>query len=166
VSVFWDAHTNGNTSYVFSGDMNGDSASGNDLIYIPRSTSEMNFVTFTNPAGRVYSAADQTAAFESFIQSDSYLSSHRGQYAERNAVFLPFVNRMDLSLTQDVFRSLAGQRLVTNQILTNAGVDATTGLLNYRMALVGGELPTKSLQTTAGIADVYVMMVSFRYTFQ
>ena len=28
-------------SYVFSGDMNGDSASGNDLIYIPRSTSEM-----------------------------------------------------------------------------------------------------------------------------
>jgi len=32
-------------------------------------------------------------------------------------------------------------------------------------ALVGGALPTKALQTTAGIADVYVMMLSFRYTF-
>ena len=43
VSAFWTAFTNGNTSYVFSGDMNGDTASGNDLIYIPRDQSEMSF---------------------------------------------------------------------------------------------------------------------------
>ena len=34
-------------SYVFAGDMNGDGAVGNDLIYIPQNTSEMNFVAFT-----------------------------------------------------------------------------------------------------------------------
>ena len=36
VSVFWEGRTNGNTSYIFSGDMNGDTATNNDLIYIPR----------------------------------------------------------------------------------------------------------------------------------
>ena len=36
ISVFYEGRTNGNTSYVFSGDANGDTVSGNDLIYIPR----------------------------------------------------------------------------------------------------------------------------------
>jgi hypothetical protein len=191
VSAFWEARTNGNTSYVFSGDMNGDTAFGNDLIYIPRGTSEMNFTTFSLPnGGKTFTAADQAAAFEAYIQQDSYLSSHRGQYAERGAVFLPMVRRLDLSLIQDVFHSIAGrrhsgqvrldvtnfgnllnhnwgvsQRIIQNQILTNAGVDAQ-GNLTYRLAVVNNALVTKSLQTNAGIADVYVMMLSFRYTFQ
>jgi hypothetical protein len=32
--------------------MNGDGASGNDLIYIPRNQSEMNFVTFAQEVAR------------------------------------------------------------------------------------------------------------------
>src|SRR5213075_629667 len=48
VSAFWNTFTAGNTSYVFAGDMNGDSASNNDLIYIPRDTSEMSFASFTS----------------------------------------------------------------------------------------------------------------------
>ena len=39
-------------------------------------------------------------------QQDSYLSKHRGEYAERGAVFLPIVKRMDLSVSQDIFRSV------------------------------------------------------------
>ena len=78
ISAFWDAHTNNNTSYIFAGDANGDTASGNDLIYIPRDTSEMNFVTFA-AGGKTFTAADQAAAFEQYIQADTYLSSHRGQ---------------------------------------------------------------------------------------
>ena len=188
VSLYYENRTIGNTSYIFSGDANGDTVQGNDLIYIPRNTSEMNFATFTT-AGRTYTAADQAAAFEAYISQDPYLSKHRGQYAERNAVFLPSVNRMDLSLTQDVFKSLsgrrhsgqvrldvtnfgnllnhnwgAGKRLINNQILTNPTVDAN-GALSYRMQLSGGEFIKSSYQTNAGIADVYVMMLSFRYTF-
>src|SRR5262249_59366481 len=108
-SAFYDGHTNGNTSYVFSGDANGDSGIGNDLIYIPRDQSEMNFRPLT-VSGRTFSPAEQAAAFEQLIQADSYLSSHRGQYAERNAVFLPIVNRIDLSLMQDVFAKVKGRR--------------------------------------------------------
>ncbi len=52
LSLFYDAHPNGVTSYVFYGDANGDGVSGNDLIYIPRNTSEMNFQTFTATAAQ------------------------------------------------------------------------------------------------------------------
>jgi hypothetical protein len=194
-SAFYEGRTNGNTSYLFTNDANGDQVSGNDLIYIPRDTSEMNFralniaATATTPA-RSYTVADQVAAFEQLIQADSYLSSHRGQYAERNAVFLPMVNRIDLSVSQDLFHALAGrkhsgqirlditnfgnllnsswgvgQRLINNQILASPLADAT-GKLSYNLQNLSGNLITSPLQTTAGIADVYVMMLSFRYTFQ
>jgi hypothetical protein len=188
ISMFYDGHTNGNTSYVFSGDANGDTVSGNDLIYIPRNTAEMNFATFTS-GGKTFTAADQAAAFEQYIEADSYLSAHRGEYAQRGAVFLPVVNRVDLSLAQDLSHSLGGvkhsaqirlditnfgnllnhnwgvgQRLVNTQILTSPAPDAT-GALSYRMQLFNGNLLTSPLQTSAGISDVYVMMLSFRYGF-
>ena len=188
MSIFLDSHTIGNASYVFSADANGDTGGTNDLIYIPRDTSEMNFKALT-VSGKSYTAADQAAAFDTLISNDSYLSSHRGQYAERGAVFLPVVNRIDLSISQDVFHSIAGhrhagqvrlditnfgnllnkdwgvgQRLVNNAILTSPTAD-TTGKLTYNLQNVSGNLITTPLQTSAGIADIYVMMLSFRYTF-
>jgi hypothetical protein len=195
VSGFWEARpstflSSSNTSYIFAGDMNGDSATTNDLIYIPRNTSEMNFSQFTAANGRVFTAAQQAEAFETYIQQDKYLSKHRGEYAERGGVFLPMVRRLDLSLSQDLFHSFGGrrhagqirldvtnlgnllnhdwgvgQRIIQNQILTNPGIDAQ-GRATYRLAVVSNELLTKSLQTTTFPSDVYTMMLSFRYTFQ
>jgi hypothetical protein len=115
ISAFWEAkpstqNFSSAVSYVFNGDMNGDGYSGNDLIYIPRNTSEMNFVQFTHTNGRVFTAAEQAAAFEAFIQQDSYLSEHRGQYAKRGGEWMPIFKRMDLSLVQDVFRNIGGKR--------------------------------------------------------
>ncbi len=194
-SVFYDGHTNGNTSYVFAGDANGDTQT-NDLIYIPRDTSEMNFRPLT-VAGRTYTAAEQTAAFEQLIQSDKYMRSHRGQYAERNAVFLPMVHRTDFSISQDLFANLGGRkhsgqirlditnftnllnsdwgvgrRVVNTQILTSPQADAN-GRLSYNLQTLSGNLITNSQQTSANIAsnpsqasDVYIMMLTFRYTFQ
>jgi hypothetical protein len=114
IAAFWEVRPSGqnfanNVSYVFNGDMNGDGAFGNDLIYIPRDTSEMNFVAFT-AGGRSYTVAEQVAAFEAYIQQDPYLSKHRGEYAERGALLLPMVNRMDLSFMQDIFQNIGGRR--------------------------------------------------------
>jgi len=199
VVAFFEARPNiigfgANTSYVFSGDANGDTVSGNDLIYIPRDQSEMNFKTLVLPAtattpAKTFTAAEQAAAFEQYIASDSYLSSHRGQYAQRGAVFLPNVNRVDLSIIQDVFHGAAGskhsgqlrlditnfgnllnhnwgvgQRIINNQILTSPQADAQ-GRLTYNLQTLSGNLLTTPMQTSAGISDVYVMMLSFRYTF-
>ena len=195
ISAFYDAHPNipagvfgPNTSYVFSGDANGDTANGNDLIYIPRDISEMNFKPLT-VSGKTYTPADQAAAFDQYITNDSYLSSHRGQYAERGGVFFPMVGRLDLSLTQNLFHSIGktrhsaqirlditnfgnllnhnwgvGQRIINNQILTSPSVDAQ-GRLTYNLQSLSGNLLTSPLQTAAGINDVYVMMLSFRYMF-
>jgi len=189
VSAFWEGRTNGNTSYVFSGDLNGDTASGNDLIYIPRDVSEMSFQQFTHTNGRVFTAAEQAAAWDAYIAQDSYLRKHRGEYAERGAVFLPMVRRLDLSVLQDLFHSIrgkrhagqlrldvqnfgnllnhdwgVGQRLIRNQILTNGTADAQ-GRATYRMVIVNNEMLTKSLETTTFSSDVYQFMISFRYTF-
>ncbi len=198
VAAFFDARPNvvgagfsTNSSYIFSADMNGDGGA-NDLIYIPRSTSEMNFQTFA-AGGRTFTAADQATAFEAYIKQDDYLSSRRGQYAERNAVFNPMLKRLDLSIMQDVFKSVggnrhsgqirlditnfgnmlnhnwgAGQAIIQSRLLSPQGADATGAPL-YRLATVataaGTELVSKTFQTTAGTADVYVMMLSFRYSF-
>lgn len=208
ISLFWEARhsitsalTSPRLSYVFAGDMNGDSVSANDLIYIPRNTAEMNFVPFT--AGtQTFTAEQQAAAFEQLIQQDPYLRKHRGEYAERNGAVLPMARRADLSIVQDVFRNVGGKRnafqvrldfinvgnlinskwgvgwrpvaAVNNsnqvQILTNPGVDAQ-GRATYRLATAGGQLLTRSFETTTNVggptipADVYNFMISLRYSF-
>ncbi len=184
VSVYLDGRSAGNGSYLVSNDMNGDGAS-NDLIYIPRNTSEMNFLPITgaNP----YTAAQEAVAWDAFINQDAYLSKRRGGYAERNAVFLPLVYRADMSISQDVGRSIAGrpnrlqirldilnvtnlldhdwgvsQGFVTNRPLTFAGVNGL-GAPQYRLATVGGQLISHSFQNVVTTADVWRMQLGVRY---
>jgi hypothetical protein len=190
LSAFWESRTLGNTSYVFAADANGDGGSLNDLIYIPRNTSEMNFTDIPATATvRAFTAAEQAAAFEAYIAQDKYLSAHRGEYAERGAVYLPLLHKLDFSLTQDVFRDIkgkrnagqfridiqnagnlinsdwgVGQRVIRNNILATPAADAQ-GRLSYRMQVVNGALPTKTFESTSGILDVYQFMLSFRYSF-
>ena len=189
VGVFWDAHTIGNFPYVFSGDANGDTGTSNDLLYIPRNQSEMNFQQFTS-GGVTYTPAQQAAAWDAYISQDSYLSKHRGEYAQRNAAFMPLVKRVDLSLTQDVFHNFVGsrhgfavrfdilnfgnllnhnwgvsQRVVSGSPLTNPSADAN-GALTYRMRVINGALMNHTYEPTASTDDVYKFMVTLRYTFR
>jgi hypothetical protein len=115
-SVFWEARESqasstpsSRFSYIFASDLNGDGVT-NDLIYIPKNTSEMNFATFTTPNGITYTPDQQAAAFDSFIEQDPYLKKHRGEYAKRNAGIMPMFNRADVSVVQDLFRNIHGQR--------------------------------------------------------
>jgi len=191
VSLFWDTHINGSTSYIFSADANGDTAT-NDLIYVPRDLSEMNFRSLTT-GGVTFTPAQQAAAFDAYINQDPYLNGRRGQYAERNTLFYPMIGRMDLNIMQDVFHSIGGARhsgqirlditnfgnllnhdwgvsksIIQSRILQSPQVDAT-GRISYTLPTVttasGPALISNTFQTNAGIADVYVMMLSFRYSF-
>jgi hypothetical protein len=195
ISTFWDAHTNrdltNSFSYVFAGDANGDGATSNDLIYIPRNTSEMNFVTFSS-GGTTFTSADQAAAWDAYIAQDKYLRKHRGQYAERNAIFFPMVKRMDLSFAQDLSHNVAGQRhgfqfridilnfgnLLNhnwgvgqqqvnggNSPLTNPAVDAN-GALSYRMRAISGKLLDHTFDQTADVkSDTYRFQITLKYLF-
>lgn len=106
IGLFYQGSYNGVLSYSVNGDINGDSNNGTDLMYIPKSTNDIAFQQYTasvNGVTYTYTAAQQAAALEQFINSSPYLKAHRGQFAERNAAFLPWYNRVDLNFLQDVY---------------------------------------------------------------
>ena len=96
-------------SYIAAGDLNGDRVNNNDLIFVPNQGSDIRFATLT-AGGRTYTEAEQQAAFDKFIDQDEYLSTRRGQYAERNGGLLPYLHRLDFSVAQDVVVKIGGKR--------------------------------------------------------
>ena len=190
ISFYFEGRNAGNTSYTFSGDLNGDGIANNELIYVPKDRNEMNFEAYTPTGGRLFSVQEQQDAWEAFINQDKYLSSRRGQYAERGAVFLPMVYNADVSITQDIFANLGGQkntlqlrfdilnfgnllndnwgqglRVINNRPLVARGADAN-GRALYRMAnLNPTTLLSKSFERTAGTGDVWRMQLGLRYLF-
>jgi hypothetical protein len=108
-SIFWEGRTIGNASYVYAGDLNRDGGTSNDLVYIPRNASEMNFYEYT-ASGRTFTVAEQEAAWEAYIKQDKYLSANRGKYAERGGVFLPMVFRADFSMSQDIVKNIGNNK--------------------------------------------------------
>jgi len=188
ISFSWDIYTPSPASYIYSGDLNGDGGTGNDLIYIPRNKGEMNFEQFTS-SGVTFTAAQQAEAWEAYIKQDAYLSEHRGEYAERNAVSLPMISRVDLSFVQEIYSDFLGKRntlqlradilnfgnlinrnwgigqsLVSSSPLIARGAD-TSGKALYRLRNNGTSLMSNSLQYNAGIGDVYRVQFSVRYIF-
>ena len=114
----------GRFSYVYNGDMNGDAQNTNDLIYVPRDQSEIVLrniaATATAP---LYTAAQQWTDLDNYIKQDSYLSTRRGQYAERNGGELPWAASFDFKVIQDFYIKI-GKKTNTFQLsldLFNAG---------------------------------------------
>lgn len=192
ISLFWETANIGVASYVFSGDLNGDGGTSNDLIYIPKNVGEMNFEAYTATVNGVpvtFSVADQEAAWEAYIKQDKYLSANRGKYAERNGVLLPLRSRADLSLVQEVFTNIGGakntlqfrvdimnfanllnsdwgvgQAMVSTSPLIARGADAE-GKARYRLRNVGDQLMSTTYRQTATVGDVYRIQFGVRYIF-
>ncbi|MEZ5305772.1 MAG: carboxypeptidase regulatory-like domain-containing protein [Pyrinomonadaceae bacterium] len=187
-STFWETRAGGAGSYAFSGDLNGDGGTSNDLIYIPRDASEMNFEQFTS-SGTTFTVAEQQAAWEAFIQQDPYLSKHRGEYAVRGAARLPFTTSVDFSVAQDLIAKLGstkhtfqfrmdvlnfgnllnhnwgvGQAFNSTTPLIARGADAN-GAARYRFRNFGSSLISGSYRPTNGIGDVYQIQFGIRYIF-
>ncbi len=188
LSMFWETSRGINGSYVFSGDLNGDGGTSNDLIYIPRDSSEMNFEQFTS-SGTTFTVAAQQAAWEAFINQDPYLSKHRGEYAGRGGAFLPFYTSVDFSIAQDFMFNLGktkhkfqiradilnfgnflnrnwgvGNTFTSLSPLIARGADGQ-GRALYRLRNFGTSLISNSYTPTAGTGDVYRIQIGLRYTF-
>ncbi|MBC6368885.1 carboxypeptidase regulatory-like domain-containing protein [Algoriphagus sp. AK58] len=193
-SIFWEGRTIGNASYVFGGDLNNDGGTANDLIYIHKNVDEMNFQQYT-ASGRTFTAAEQAAAWEAYIQQDKYLSANRGKYAERGAVIMPMVYRADFSFAQQLFTNINNKRNtlefrvdilnVGNLLNQDWGIGQTfnstqplvvpstaqggpvgaNGRPQYRLRNFGTDLISSTYRPTAGVADVWRMQFGLRYIF-
>ena len=109
ISIFFEASEGPRFSYVYAGDMNLDgNPQNNDLIYVPANESEINLV----PAGEddTRTTAETWAQLNSYIEQDSYLSSRRGMYAERNGAVSEWFSQIDLRILQDFYLNVSGRR--------------------------------------------------------
>ena len=187
ISAFLENFSTGQVSYTAGGDLNGDGGTGNDLIWVPSSQSQMNFLPITGSAP--FTVDQQRAAWDAYINQDPHLSTRRGQYAVRGGLELPQVTRMDLSVSQDLSALVAGkknslqvrldilnftnminsdwglsQSVINTQPLIPAGVTAG-GEPQYRMRVVNNQLLSRTFQKNASTGDVWRMQLGLRYIF-
>lgn len=94
-------------------DFNGDGAYGSTLMYIP-TEQEMAQMHFAD--------SESQQLWNDFIEDDSYLRSHRGSFAERNALQTPAEHRIDLHLAHGFyFGKKSGRKLELSLDVMNFG---------------------------------------------
>jgi hypothetical protein len=107
LGLIFEAAPSGVGSYTYNGDVNNDATGGNnDLMYIPKDQNDIVLVPVNTNGGTITDTRTPQEIWDqlnAFISQDKYLSSHRGQVAERNAVVLPWFERFDFNLTQDIY---------------------------------------------------------------
>lgn len=125
IGVYYNGAHQGRYSYTYSNDVNGDGISG-DLLYIPTNSANIKFTNITTTANgqttTLYTADQQRAAFDKFV-ADNGLEKYRGQIVPRNAFLLPWLNRVDVRIAQDLFkdRFAQGHKLQLSLDIINFG---------------------------------------------
>lgn len=84
-------------------DFNGDGVFGSTLMYIP-TEQELSVMQFAD--------AESAARWNDYINSDSYLRSNRGSFAERNAMQAPAEHRIDLHLAHGFYFGRESRRKI------------------------------------------------------
>ncbi len=129
VSLFYNGQSGQAFSYRYNGDLNNDGTS-NDLIFVPAKMSDINLLSYNktvNGATVAVTPEEQWDALNAYIESDDYLKTRRGKYAERNGARLPFTHRFDLKLLQEFKVDMAG---VTNKFQLSIDIMNVGNLLN------------------------------------
>jgi hypothetical protein len=104
IALFYSGNSGQRFTYLVNGDLNSDGRFGNDLLYVPVNTNEINFVDTLNADNSVrYTAAEQAAAFDNYINGNGYLRNRRGQYTERNGSSTPWEHVVDMRIAQDFY---------------------------------------------------------------
>ncbi len=154
IGVIYEASPSGVGSYVYTGDLNGDGQTSNDLIYIPTQADfdNGNYKLENSGGTDTRTPQDVWNQLNAFIMQDKYLSGHRGSYAERNALVYPWFKRMDLNVTQDFY------------ITSNKGKDRHTLRLSVDIVNVGnllnknwGTYQIPSAGTGSGVLNVGII---------
>ncbi len=99
-------------SYIYNPSANAfRNGSNANLAFIPTTTTATNFRDYTLN-GNLYIASQQSADFNNFVNNDKYLSSRKGQYAERNGAHTPWNSTLDMKLMHEFKFSFANNKMV------------------------------------------------------
>ena len=112
---FLSSYSYSRLSYVMN---NVSGTNANQLLYIP-TNEDLDNMTFVND--------DNKAAYKTFIENDPYLSTHRGEYEQRNAIIAPWLNRLNLHIGREFNFNICGKK---NAIEIAADVKNLANLLN------------------------------------
>lgn len=106
ITLFHESLAGRPYSYIYNdgGNFNNEDSRERSLIYVPASADEIILVDDGD-----LSAAEQWTALDAFISQDDYLSTRRGDYAERNQSRGPWSHVLDLKLIQDIGTNIAGK---------------------------------------------------------
>src|SRR4029077_11608898 len=110
LSFFYSGQSGSPYSVVYNsgGNPYGNAANAN-LPYIPRDQGDIRLADYV-VNGQTYTAAQQWADLDKLISGDKYLSSRRGQYAERNGLRTPWNHELDLKLMHEFRLSHANKQ--------------------------------------------------------
>ena len=184
-SPYGDGFGNTRFSYQVAGDVNADGNS-NDLMYVPRDINDILIIPTTGANGETAQA--QWNRLDSYINQDKYLSTRRGQYAERNGAEYPWANRVDVRIMQEIrtmFGKEFGNRFQLSMDIVNfgnllnknwgvteipslatpvsyIGRDAATGRPRYN---VRTDLGTTTFRDNTGMGSRYQIQIGARYAF-
>ncbi|HEY0899352.1 MAG TPA: TonB-dependent receptor, partial [Sphingobacteriaceae bacterium] len=193
VSLFYEGSSQGRFSYTYSSDFNRDGQT-NDLIYIPRDGSEVDFTPLT-VGGVTYDDAAQDVLLMNYIEQDDYLKSRKGQFAERNGAKMPWRNQFDIRISQEVFKNISKTKntlqftldilnfgnLLNNEwgnvnfvnnsailVPTNTSALTPGGATRptFRMNTFNNKPVERTFGTAETISSTYYMQLGLRYNFQ
>ncbi|HEX2868516.1 MAG TPA: carboxypeptidase regulatory-like domain-containing protein [Ignavibacteriales bacterium] len=92
-------------SYTYDGDVNGDGAYTNDMIYVPKNAldpAEIQLGSIDKTTKAFVADPAMAQALEGYINRDNYLKEHRGQVMERNGAYAPWSHQIDFRFVQEV----------------------------------------------------------------
>lgn len=114
-TVSYRGNQEGRWSYTYSNDLNNDGISS-DLMYIPKTDAELTFAPLVVGGVTVATPAEQATAFWAYVNSNEYLSSRKGMYAERFGEVRPWIHRFDVKILQDIFSNFGSANKYTLQV--------------------------------------------------
>lgn len=131
LGLFYEGAEGSPFSYVYNGSgLLSDTGSFSALAYVPANEAEAQLDFFRNRGVIIPDTptpSEQWASLNAFIESDEYLSSRRGQFAERNASRSDWTHIIDLKFAQE-FRFNTGNTV--NKLELSADIFNFTNLLN------------------------------------
>jgi len=184
VTLSYEGFNAGRFNYVYANDINNDGIGNNDLIFIHKS-SDITFKEYKS-GSTTFTAEEQAAAWDAYVDQDAYLSKNVGNFADRYAALFPWLHRFNLAIYQDFIKNIGGtnQKLQLSANILNVGnlINSSWGIAQrltvnngavlransdgtYQFNAAGGALPTTTFTDITSTSTTWGAQIGVRYLF-